>query len=147
MESIGGYDIPAAAGILQEFIKQVRASRGWDPVDCIISILDSPKQVTGSNNCGFFMLENAITLLRDPEDFCSRAERNNMMDWYASKQVGKRRGEMLDMLLKMGQEQREAGGPLQFEKMFDMKDLSSTVAGKRKRKCGLCQDPGHNRQK
>ena len=128
MESIGGYDIPAGAGILGEFIKQVRASRGWDQVDCIISILDSPKQVAGSNNCAFFMLENATTLLRDPEDFCFRAEKDNMMNWYDSKQVGKRRVEMLDMLLRMGLEQREEGGPLQFEKAFDMKDLTSTVS-------------------
>ena len=128
MESIGAYDIPAGAGILEEFIKQVRARRGWDPVDCIISILDSPKQVMGSNNCAFFMLENAITLLRDPEDFCSRAENDNMLSWYDGEQVGKRRPEMLDMLLRLGVEQREAGGPLQFEKMLDLKDLSSTVS-------------------
>ena len=32
------------------------------------------------------------------------------------------------MLLRLGVEQREVGGPLQFEKMLDLKDLSSTVS-------------------
>jgi hypothetical protein len=118
MESIGTYGVPAGAGILEDFIKQVRASQGWDPVDCIIIILDSPKQEMGSNSCAFYMQENVISLLRDPEDFCSRAENNNMMTWYDGKQVEKRRKEMLNMLLRLGVDQREPGGHQQFEKCW-----------------------------
>ena len=111
MESIGSYGEPAAVGILKDFMKQVRASNKWDPVDCITTTLESPKQDKYSNDCAFFMLETASMLISDPVDFCDRAREDNMLTWYDSVQVHGRRKEMASMLKRMGVEQRKPGGP------------------------------------
>ena len=158
MESIGGYHAPQGASILEDFLKGVRATKGWAPVDTVTVILDSPKQSAQSNNCGLFMLETIRKILLDPEDFLARAQNNSIFDWYPPSQVSGRRQEMAQLLEKLGEEQRLPGNLLDKEAELDLPDLwtdslpgsvvmKTKVKVRKSRKCGLCRDSGHNRQK
>ena len=127
MESIGGYGIPDGASYLVDFIKQVRASNGWAPVDCPISSLDMPKQGAGSNNCALFMLEVATKLIENPEAFLAEAQNNNLRTLFEPQQIKTRRKEMADLLLRMGEEQRQPGGPLEHLGALNLPDLGLQV--------------------
>ena len=127
MESIGGYETPAGAAILGNFLSNVRARIGWDPVDCITITLESPKQPPGSNNCGLFMLENVAMVLRDPDDFCLKAETRSMKDWYPSSQVAGRREEMAELIRRMGKDQREPGQVHETQEALNLPDFKVKV--------------------
>ena len=148
MESIGTYGVPLGAEILRNFIRQVRASNDWDPVDCIITCLDTPKQRKQSNDCAFFMLEAASKLIEDPDTFFERALKNDMMGWYNVDEVHLRRQEMANLLEHMGEEQRKGGQVLETEDKLCLPKLgfkSSEKDNHKRRKCGLCREPGHTR--
>ena len=127
MESIGGYGIPAGAQILVDFIRQVRSSNGWDPVDCPISSLDIPKQGVGSNDCALFMLEAATKLVENPDAFLDEARNNNLRTLFDPQQIKTRRKEMADLIVRMGEEQRQPGGPLEVLGPLNLPDLGLQV--------------------
>ena len=80
-ESIGScsYNVPGIVPILQDFLRQVRTSNGYDHVDCIVNVLNGPLQEAGSNNCALFCIQTATMLVRNVEDFCQRALENDLM--------------------------------------------------------------------
>ena len=127
MESLGGYGIPAGAPILADFIRQVRGSTGWDSVDCPISSLDIPKQGTGSNDCALFMLETATKLVENPDTFLDEARNNNLRTLFDPQQMKTRRKEMADLIVQMGEEQRQPGGPLEVLGALNLPDLGLQV--------------------
>ena len=127
MVSIGGYGIPAGAQILVDFIRQVRSSNGWDPVDCPISSLDIPKQGVGSNDCALFMLEAATKLVENPDAFLDEARNNNLRTLFDPQQIKTRRKEMADLIVRMGEEQRQPGGPLEVLGPLNLPDLGLQV--------------------
>ena len=127
MESLGGYGIPAGAPILADFIRQVRASNDWDPVDCPITSLDIPKQGAGSNDCALYMLETAIILVENPDAFLDEAQNNNLGTLYDPEKLKTRRKEMADLFIRMGEEQRQPGGPLEVLGALNIPDLGPQV--------------------
>ena len=119
-ESIGNYEVPAGVGVLQKFLSQVRSSKLWDPVDCIIKTLESPKQDVNSNDCAIMMLKTARMLLQDPEDFCERAENNDLLTWYTYDQVRGGREDIVNTMVSLGERQRLPGGLLEKEETLDL---------------------------
>ena len=156
MESIGGYPVPKRVENLRQFLRDIRTSKGWDPVDPVIVTLDAPKQVAGSNDCGLFTLETISHIVYDPEGFRVKAHNNETGNLYPADQGSARRREFANMIKDLGEQQRLPGELHAGEPPLELPNIhggslrsscSSSTKTKRLRKCGLCQDTGHTRRK
>ena len=127
-ESIGTYGVPVIIPILKEFLRQVRASAGYDSVDCIVKVLNGPRQDAGSNNCALFCIQTATMLARNPEDFCQRALENDLMTGFETNHIPGMRNKLMENFLKLGEEQRSDGGILQLSGRLDSHQYLHSVS-------------------
>ena len=97
----------------------MRASSGYEHVDCIVKVLNGPRQEVGSNNCALFCIQTATMLARNPEDFCQRALENDLMTGFETNHIPGMRNKLMENLLKLGEEQRSDGGILQLSGRLD----------------------------
>ena len=127
-ESIGTYGVPAIIPILKEFLRQVRASSGYEHVDCIVKVLNGPRQEVGSNNCALFCIQTAAMIVRNPENFCQRALENDLMTGFETNQIPGMRIKLMENFLRLGEEQRADGGILQFSERLDSRQYLHNVS-------------------
>ena len=66
------------------------------------------------------MLKTARMLLQDPEDFCERAENNDLLTWYTYDQVRGGREDIVNTMVSLGERQRLPGGLLEKEETLDL---------------------------
>ena len=129
MESIGGYEEPAVAEVVRDFINQQRQLAGGVLVPIITKIMLMPRQAQGSNDCGLFMLETTQRILANPDEFIARAEAGNLAAWYSPEVVGGRREELAARLRDLGEEQRAEGGVLEGLPPLALPDLGFRQVG------------------
>ena len=107
LESIGGYGEPEGAGILANFMKEMRTLAEMLPSEVPILTPDVPLQPQASNDCAIFMLESASKILESPEMFSDRAQLNQLRNWYPASSVTNRRYEITKLVEKLAQEQNQ----------------------------------------
>ena len=105
LESIGGYPLPKGIEVLSSFMQEARAVRRLDRVPIEAFTLAVPKQRVASNDCGLFLIHNARMILRDPDDFLSRAKSGSLIDWYDSEVVSSHREDLAARLRLLSKEQ------------------------------------------
>ena len=119
LESIGRYPEPRGAAILSSFIQQIRDSKKLPQVTIPTRTLDVPRQSSGSNNCGIFLMKNATAVLESPEEFLQKAPRNELANWYQSESVANGRADIIAMI--NGLQKAQSKTVPNFEKMFGVK--------------------------
>ena len=78
----------------------MRASSGYEHVDCIVKVLNGPRQEVGSNNCALFCIQTATMFARNPDDFCQRALENDLMTGFETNHIPGMRNKLMENFLK-----------------------------------------------
>ena len=73
------------------------------------------------------MLEAATKLVENPDAFLDEARNNNLRTLFDPQQIKTRRKEMADLIVRMGEEQRQPGGPLKVLGPLNLSDLELQV--------------------
>ena len=73
------------------------------------------------------MLEAATKLVENPDAFLDEARNNNLRTLFDPQQIKTRRKEMADLIVQMGEEQRQPGGPLEVLGPLNLPDLGLQV--------------------
>ena len=69
-----------------------------------------PRQDRGSNDCGMFVLEFALRILKDPKGFESKALDSSLANWFKTSSVCNKREELAQHFKSQALEQRKKGG-------------------------------------
>lgn len=120
LESIGGYRQPEGVPILLAFMHEMQQLRKIPKSKIEIYTPTVPKQPTGSNDCGIFMIENAMKVVENHNEFIRRATANQLTDWYSPSALSNRRVEITKQLIDLAQEQRRVGQILQHLPQLDL---------------------------
>ena len=124
LESIGGYREPLGLSIMNNFLKEIMRVRGLrKPDPFILGSPSVPKQISGSNECGLFLVENAGMILRNPDDFIMRAQTHTLSDWYPTEQVATKRQETAEQLKVLAEKQRQPGELLEGRGILTLPEL------------------------
>ena len=124
LESMGGCKEPAGAEILRNCLMDQRVLQGGPKVPFLTYTPTVPKQPSGSNDCGLFVLEFTREIMRDPEDFLRRAEAGTLSDWFPTAIVQNRRQELAALLRQLGEEQRRPGEVLEDQPALLLPDFT-----------------------
>ena len=137
MESVGTYPTPVGVKYMADFLKEVKCRKNIFSEEPIVRTLNTPKQPVGSNDCAVYVMEFGKFLLDDPYLFCRKAFDNNLGNLFSEDLVRNRRAELKQEIELLGFEQRESISQ-------HSKSVSNSKSG---RKCRLCKQVGHMRNK
>ena len=108
LESIGRYPEPRGAAILSNFLQQIRDVKNLPKVTIPSISLDVPRQPSGSNNCGIFLMKNITAVLESPEEFIIKARRNELANWYKPESTAAGRAEIIATIKRLQTCQRNS---------------------------------------
>ena len=137
MESVGTYPTPVGVKHMTNFLKEVKCRKNIFSEEPIVRTLNTPKQPVGSNDCAVYVMEFGKFLLDDPHLFCRKAFDNNLGNLFSEDLVRNRRAELKREIELLGFEQRESIS----------QHSKSVSSSKSARKCRLCKQVGHMRNK
>ena len=122
LESIGRYPEPRGVAVLSNFIQQIRDSKKLPQVTIPSKTLDVPRQPSGSNNCGIFLMKNVTAVLESPEEFLKKAPRNELANWYPAESLANGRSEIIATI--RGLQKAQTKSLPNFEEMLGLQKSS-----------------------
>ena len=130
LESIGRYPEPRGVAVLSNFIQQIRDSKKLPQVTIPTKTLDVPRQPSGSNNCGIFLMKNATAVLESPEEFLEKAPRNELANWYPAESLASGRSEIIATIRGLQKAQTKTESLPNFEEMLGLQKSSEVIHDK-----------------